>query len=82
MARLYPVDLEFLLHCHYGSGIHPRATAPSYVRAAQRLLAANLITYSDEKGGAGFTTTERGIAWLEIILSTPFPKTSSQVVQK
>jgi DNA-binding PadR family transcriptional regulator len=68
-----PSDLEVLIHCHAVAGVHPRFHAPAVRECIERFRSEGIIEeYSGERRGE-FYTTDKGAAWLEIILRTPMP---------
>ena len=65
-----PSDIEVLIHCHVCPRPHPRIDAPAVRDAINRFCDHGIIIYTDENT---YTTTDRGKAWLQMILNTPFP---------
>jgi hypothetical protein len=68
-----PSDLEVLIHCHAIAGIHPRADAPAVRDVLERFRSNDIIEECSGDRRGEFYTTERGKAWLEMILRTPMP---------
>jgi hypothetical protein len=68
-----PSDLEVLVHCHACVGVHPRIDAPAVRDAIERFRSADIIEECSHPRRGEFYTTDKGKAWLEIILRTPMP---------
>ncbi len=66
-----PGDLELLLHCHYSVDPHPRLNAPAIQEGIKKWGFYGMIERTDTDV---FTTTSRGRAWIEYLLSTPLPE--------
>lgn len=62
-----PNDLEVLIHCYVSPERHPRIDAPAVREAIKKFIRDGII---DER----HRTTEKGEAWLELILRVPYPK--------
>lgn len=72
MFKMTPNHLEVLIHHHVSPTPHPRGHAPA-VAGAQRFFVDNgIIEKGDDQEGV-FRTTPKGEAWLQMILSTPWP---------
>jgi DNA-binding PadR family transcriptional regulator len=68
-----PSDLEVLIHCHAVAGVHPRFDAPAVRDAIYRFRSDGIIEEHSLPCRNEFYTTEKGKAWLEMILRTPMP---------
>lgn len=66
-----PSDLEVLIHYHCCHEKHPRHDATAVIEATHKFLSDGIIDETDWY--AGYTTTEKGKAWLAMILKTPYP---------
>jgi DNA-binding PadR family transcriptional regulator len=67
-----PNDIEILIHCHCRPEVHPRIDAPAVQETMKRFIVDGIIEqYKTEKY---FITTEKGDAWLKLILQVPYPK--------
>lgn len=63
--------IEILLHHHCSKAAFTRADAPAYPETLEKLIELNLL----EKIEFGFIqTTERGSAFVDMVLSTPLPE--------
>ncbi|MBD7990694.1 hypothetical protein H9643_07905 [Ochrobactrum sp. Sa2BUA5] len=67
-----PYMLEILFHHHCSRAPFPREKAPAYEETVDQLSEFGLL----ERIEFGFIqSTERGRAYIEMILATPFPET-------
>lgn len=66
---LTPNDLEVLLHCHTIPAVHPRVDASGVQKTINRFLDKGIIAPKEEY----YCTTEKGAAWVKIILQVPCP---------
>jgi len=66
-----PSDLEVLIHYHCFPLKHPRCNAPAVIQAIKMFLRDEII--KECENDSGYTTTEKGRAWVKMILSTPYP---------
>ena len=67
-----PCEILFLIHCHVSPGPHPQIDAPVYGTIIPRFLNHDLIKkYGDQKNE--YITTDRGIAHVSQLCSTPWP---------
>ncbi len=73
-GKISPNDLEVMIHYYLWSSLlepHPRYDAPAVSEAVQRFeekgLLVNIATQQ-------YQITTKGKAWMQVILSTPFPK--------
>lgn len=70
--NMSPSDLEVLIHYHCCPAQHPRHDAPAVIESTNKFLSDEIIR--DCNGNqSGYTTTEKGRAWLKMILNTPYP---------
>lgn len=67
-----PSDLEVLIHYHRCPAQHPRYDAPAVIEATKKFLMDEIIKV-DYGNESGYSTTEKGRAWLSMILKTPYP---------
>lgn len=65
-----PNDVEILLHFHCSGIPHPRASAPAVRESIARFIDAGALTHG---GPAGYMTTAKGDAWVQMICDTPEP---------
>jgi len=71
-----PSNLEVLLHCYYSSEPHPRADAPAVMEGINYLINTGMIyaiTYNGNTGEETWKTTAKGEAYIEHLMSIPFP---------
>lgn len=68
-----PLKLKVILHCHTDPLPHPRLDAPAVREAIEEFLAAGLIERANGPNEI-YRTTERGNAWITMLLVTPYPK--------
>lgn len=66
-----PNDLEILLHHYVSPCEFPRREADAYKKAVKMFLADGVFDHEDD---GGYRVTEKGKAWIVMILSTPMPK--------
>lgn len=71
-----PSDLEVLLHYHRTSMPHPRWDAPAVIGAIDGFLKDGIIVENQENRIKTYTITDKGKAWLTMILKTPMPLTA------
>lgn len=64
-----PGNLELLLHCHYSARNHERSDAPAIIEGIRMLSNADMIETRD----GIWRTTERGAAFIEHLMTIPFP---------
>jgi hypothetical protein len=64
-----PNDLEVLIHYYVSQAPHPREHAPAVREAVKMYLNLKVFEVVDY----GFRVTEKGQAWLRLILDTPQP---------
>lgn len=65
-----PLELEILIHCHVTSTQHPNLDAPAVKEGFKKFKADGIIVLA---GKDCYCLTEKGRAWLETILSIPYP---------
>lgn len=72
--KMSPVQLEFLLWCHYSPERHSRVHVGPIQEFVRFAVREGIIT-QDSKNPKDdvYQTTEKGKAWIEDILSTPLP---------
>jgi hypothetical protein len=70
--NMSPLDLEVLIHYHCNPYQHHRHDSPCVADATKTFFMDGIIDKSN-KTGSGYTTTEKGRAWLAMILKTPYP---------
>jgi hypothetical protein len=68
-----PSDLEVLIHYHVSPEPHSRRNAPAVRDAIDRFFGDGILE-SLPDDAKQYTTTARGRKFLEMILSTPYPK--------
>lgn len=70
--KLTPLHLSLLVHYHALNEPVPNENAPAVVEYTRQLVAENIIDHSLHSA-SGYRTTPKGVAWLKLLLSTPFP---------
>ena len=68
-----PCQLEVLIHCHVCPFPHPRREAQSVSEAFDFFLDGDIIVHVEASEPTFYTTTDKGKAWLAVILDTPCP---------
>lgn len=63
-----PLELQILIHCYITLTEHPNKDAPAVKEAFNKFKADGIIEPTFNR------LTEKGRAWLEVILNTPCPK--------
>jgi hypothetical protein len=69
-----PSNLELLLHCHYSPEPHPRLRAPAIQEGLQHLLTHRMIERNHQQPGEVYTTTQKGYAYINFLMTVPFPE--------
>lgn len=67
--RLTPVAIELLMAHHYKSMLEHQPS-PAQIKAAGELIEAGIL---HKTGGGHITTTDKGVAFVEMICRTPYP---------
>lgn len=70
--HITPYVLELVIHHHCSYDLFPRWEAPLYNPTIDELIAEGILERGDD--GAPYHTTEKGKAWIEMLLATPFPE--------
>ena len=65
-----PNDIDVLLHYHVSPILHPSFNAPAVQEATHQFLLDGIL----ESTGDSYTTSDRGKAWIEMILRVPYPR--------
>jgi len=73
MRVLTPYELCLLLHTYYSPSEHISKGSPAYDTAIPKLIDLGVIKPMDEE--VYYQTTDLGLAWVILILSTPVPVT-------
>lgn len=68
-----PIELEFLLWCHYSTEKFPRIEAPAVKEAVNKFWRNGLIN-QDIADDDVYQLSEKGQFYINEICSTPFPK--------
>ncbi len=68
-----PNDIEILIHYHSCPEPHPRIHAPAVEDSIRNFLADGILELRKTDKEDTFRTTEKGRAWLQMILDTPYP---------
>jgi hypothetical protein len=73
-----PNDLDVLIHYHVSVEPHPHSTSPAVKDTTLRYVKDGVFKERVIPGSAAFTTsqyslTEKGKAFLQLILATPYP---------
>lgn len=72
-----PNDIDVLLHYHVSPTMHERASAPAVQETTERYLREGILVWIDDettRNGGYYKTTERGDAWVEMLLRVPYPR--------
>lgn len=68
-----PLEIELLFHCYVSPERFPRIGAPAVVEALLRFKVDGILQNRGPDTDLLFEVTEKGKAWIEMILSTPYP---------
>ena len=68
-----PSDIEVLIHYFVSPTIHPRIDAGA-VKSTINTFLKDGIFVSDTTNSNYYQVTEKGRAWLKVIVNTPYPK--------
>ena len=68
-----PMAIEVLLHYHYSPLSHPQIHAPVVKQAIERFVKDGIFMYDTGKDNQ-YRLTQKGTAWLNMILNTPYPE--------
>lgn len=69
-----PNSLNVLLHYHCVCEPHPRKDAPAVKQETAHFLRIGIIEAEPNgRNGSGYVTTDKGKAWVDLILATPKP---------
>jgi len=71
---LTPNALEILIHYFVCPDPHPRFHAPAVKEAISHFLEEGILESNDSLDLGTYSLTDKGGAWLTIILQTPYPK--------
>ena len=66
-----PNDLEILIHCNVCPEPHPRLHALAVEESIRNFIRDGILEVGEKENT--FKTTEKGRAWLQMILKTPYP---------
>lgn len=69
--RFTPNEIEVLLHYHVSPEPHPRIGYGAVTEAVHRFARNGILSKVE---GDRYTLTDRGKAWLQEILSVPYPR--------
>jgi hypothetical protein len=69
---LTPNEVEVLIHYLCSPQPHPRVTAPAVVMAIKKFVNDEIFKVIDDE--AGYAVTDKGRAFVDMILSTPYPE--------
>ena len=69
MNLFTPVEIEVLRHYYYSPDPHPRHHTPAVSDAINKFRRNDIFTDQVHPN-----LTDRGVAWLKLILNTPYPK--------
>lgn len=67
-----PSDIEVLLHYYVSPEPHPRETAPAIVGTIEMYLNTDILEVNTLYD-SNYQVTAKGKAWLQMILSVPYP---------
>jgi len=67
-----PCHLEILMHYYVSPTVYPQHDAPAVIEYTQWLV-DNGVLESHLDGESGYEVTEKGKAWIDLILATPMP---------
>ena len=65
-----PNELEILMHYYISPKPHPRIDAPACQETTQKFMDDGIFEFN---GGDSYLVTEKGQAWIRMILKTPYP---------
>lgn len=68
-----PSNLELLLHCYYSPEVHPRFHAPAIQEGIRYLRAVGMIEPDLPIGTKVFNATDKGVAFIQHLMTVPFP---------
>jgi len=72
--EMTPNDLEILIHCYVSPEEHPRINAPAVMESIGKFVDDDILEERITDGDKMlFKVTEKGVAFLRMILSTPYP---------
>ena len=66
-----PIKLDILLHCHISPTAHPQYDSPAFRVELQNLMEEDIVRSTSKENI--FALTQKGEAWLRLILETPMP---------
>lgn len=82
MSKIWtPNHIDILLHYYACAIEHPRRGAPAVEEAINHFVSEGILEKNDHKikgDRREFITTEKGDFFVEMILSTPLPKTRKE----
>jgi hypothetical protein len=64
-----PNALDILIHYYVSPKQHPRFDAPAVQESIKEFCQKGILKQNNES----FITTDKGKAWIEMILETPYP---------
>jgi hypothetical protein len=67
-----PLEIEVVLHYYHSPEPHPRVNAPAVKEAIQRFVNDGILSAAE--GPALLKVTDRGNAWVRMIVETPYPE--------
>jgi hypothetical protein len=67
-----PNDIEVLIHYYASGERHPRVTAPAVQETLEQYCKDGIFERLEAE--PFFRVTEKGEAWLRMIIDTPYPK--------
>lgn len=67
-----PSDIEVLIHFYVSPEPHPRRHTPAVEDAIAMFEKDEILKRINI--GSGYTVTDKGVAWLNMILETPYPE--------
>ena len=71
--KFTPLHISLMIHCYAIAEPIPNRGAPAVEEYLRQLTNFGLIK-EDDKYASGFTATERGVAWMNMLRSTPLPE--------
>ncbi len=77
---LPPNHLDVFMHYYVSTEIHPRFHSQAVQEALSFFVTNEMLDYDDNGvAGIGYSLTEKGLFWLNAVLSVPLPVTSYRI---
>lgn len=76
-SNITPNDLDVLIHYYTTPGHHPRLWAPGVWDAVNKFIRDGVLVNPSGEAvqldACGLVVSEMGVAWLKLMLNTPYP---------